>query len=315
MVTLKKTVKVLLRQCINLQPRENLTIVTHESLSEIGDALWNGAKRTTRDLVHIKYSSVNSNTRGISPGVSGSLKDAKACVVLSPAWLDEHIFDEARQNGARVLLLQKASRTLLERALQTDPVKSSNVSRKLADLFTIATSVEVRSPSGTRATFSVNKILGTAETGLARAAGELSALPAGKASAVLNSGANGRVVLDRIAGLRRKLTKPIGLNISDGHITQIKGRGDAELLRKQLRKFGPEGRQLGELGIGANPNLTLGNSEEEDQRSFGVVYFSFGKNPVKKTHGKVVEALKGLVLRPTVLVDGRMVVEDGHIVV
>ncbi len=315
MVTLKKTVRTLVRQCINLQPRENLTVVSHESLSEIGDAIWNHAKRTTRNLVHIKYSHVNSNTRGISPGVAGSLRDAKACIVLSPVCLDEHIFDEARQNGARVLLLQNASRALMERALQTDPVKASNISRKLADLFTIGTCIELRSPSGTRATFSINKILGTAETGLARSAGELSSLPAGKASAVLNSGADGRIVLDRIAGVRRKLVKPIALNINNGHITQIKGSGDAELLRKQLRKFGPDGRHLGELGVGANPDLILGNSEDEDQRSLGVVYFSFGKSHAKRTHGKVVEALKGLVLRPTVLIDGHSVVEDGQIVV
>jgi len=195
-------------------------------------------------------------------------------------------------------------------------VRSSNATRKLADLFSIGTAIEITSAAGTNMKASLGKILGSAETGLARYAGEFSTLPAGKASVVLNGGITGQVVLERIAGMRKRLNPPVKLSIKNSQITQIKGQDSADLVRRELRRYGKAGRQIRELAVGANPDLMLGMSTQEDERALGVLQLRFGSNQTSAAKNRrAPEPLKGLVLKPTIRIDGRIVVEEGRIIV
>ncbi len=315
MATLQKSVRTIVRRCLNLQPKEFLIIVAHDSVAEIAAAVLKAARRITKNIISINYLQRNAAGPELPESVIAALVHSDAAIVITPNHISEYIFDQARQNGSRVIVLQNASVAMMERMFETNLNKASNLSRKLADLFSIGKFIEINSASGTRLELSIARVMGIAETGMAKAAGELSSLPAGKATIALNDNIEGKLCLDRIAGVRKKLNKPLLLNISKGHITQIKGKAEAEMLRKDIRKFGRAGRMVTEFGIGTNSLVKFGNSAQEDEKCLGSVYFCFGRDRITSGQGKVQPAIKGIVVDPTVIIDGRPIMENGKILV
>ncbi len=308
-----KALRTMLQTCLDFKPQEHLVIVCHESLIEMGESLWVMAKRVSKEIVLVKCARQRKNGQPLPAGILNLLKSADAGVVLAPDYIPEHTLDPARQDGCRMVIVQNASAAILDRMLNANFNRVSMRSRRLADLFSIAKNLHITSPSGTEVTIALNKTKGFAQTGLANNAGELTSIPAGEASLILDHNVNGKICLDRIAGNRKKLAKPITLHIQKGRISQIKGKKEAELLRKSIRKFGDDGRRLHELGVGTNKTVTLGTSAQEDVKANGTIHISFGENKTTKAQGKVLQAIKGLVLNPTLSVDGKPVIKDGVI--
>lgn len=314
MIPLEKSTRAVLRNCLDLKPNESLLIVTDKSLADVGETIWKTALRISKNSLLLKFS--NGTDNKLPEAVQESLAQANACFVLTSKPLNEKTFDKARQNGSRVLVVQNATRTLIERTFETNYMKITNISRKISDLFSIGKSLHLQSPSGTEARLTISRVKGFAETGVVQQAGEFASLPAGEACVILNhKHISGIVTIDRVAGTKKKLVSPITLNIKEGEITQIKGGQEADELRKAIRKFGPAGRQIYEFGVGTNSCVKLGNSAQEDEKALGAIHVSFGQNKTTKVHGKMVQAIKGILLKPTLSVDGKLIVKKGKIVV
>jgi len=263
MISLEKSTRAVLRNCFDLKPNESLLIVTDKSLADVGETIWKTALRISKNSLLLKFS--NGTDNQLPEAVQGSLAQADACFVLT---------SKARRNGSRILVLQNATGTLIERTFETNYKKINNISRKISDLFSIGKSLHLQSPSGTEARLTISRMKGIAETGVVQQAGEFASLPAGEACVILNhKHINGMVAIDRIAGIK-KLANPITLNVKEGEITQIKGGHEADELRKAIRKFGPAGRQIYEFGVGTNPGVKLGNSAQEDEKALGTIHVS-----------------------------------------
>ncbi|NIR52959.1 hypothetical protein GWO43_30485, partial [candidate division KSB1 bacterium] len=145
--------------------------------------------------------------------------------------------------------------------------------------------------------------------------GELTFLPAGEACVTINKNLDGCLVLDRIAGQKRELTKSIQLSIKNGHVTHIKGNEDAERLRRNLRRFGKSGRAVAEIGVGTNGHVSFGASAHEDEKVLGTAHISLGQDQLTKVKGKMLQSVKGIILNPTICIDGRLIVDNGKMLV
>ncbi|MCH9008722.1 hypothetical protein IIA29_12100 [candidate division KSB1 bacterium] len=312
---LKKVARTIIKSSLALGSGESLTIVTDRSFSELADALWRTANRISKNIIEVSYSNKTSCTHKLPEAIYASLVHSNACVIVTPNYLDEAMFDKARQRGSRIVILQNASESQLVRLCSGDLPQISNLSRKLADLFSIGKRLQLTSPSGTDAELLISRAKGIPETGLAQHPGELASVPGGEAYVMTNGGVDGRLVVDRIAGVKKKLTKPIVINVSKGKITQIKGTRGAEDLRKSLRKFGQDGRKIKRLGVGTNTKVVLGNSALEDERLMATVHITFGQDRVTQAHGKMLQAIKGLIFNPTLTQDGKLLLEDGKFVI
>lgn len=315
MTNVEKSVRSIIRNCLGISSTEALVIVAEESLSTLGEAAWKCAKRITKKTILTKYSSQNSKPDLPKP-ILHSFTGADALLVLSPKTISQSKFDQARRNGTRIVLLDDTSSELLERLSHSSYLKVANVSRRVADLLSIGKNVRVQSPAGTDVAISIARIKGVPDTGLATRAGELGILPAGEACVFLNSSnCNGRIVLDRIAGHKKPFKYPVVLNLQKGYITQIKGKNDAELLRKVLRKYGKPGRNITELGVGTNDKYIFGHSAREDEKVLGNAHITIGQRRISRVQGKVTQAIKGIILKPSIAIDGRKIMEEGVIIV
>jgi leucyl aminopeptidase (aminopeptidase T) len=310
---LEKSARSIFRECLGLKPHESLHIVAEETLSEIANVLWKRARMSTKFAQLTLFSHQFSNYLGLPPSIYNSLGNNDCVVILSSKTISERLFDSARQKGTRILLFNNASQNIFEQLLQVNFNKVATLSRRLADIFSIGKNLVMQSPSGTNAKIKLAKTKGKANTGLAKESGQLTTLPAGEACVALSNNVDGEIVLDRIVGQNKALNKLITLKVRNGAITQVKGAQEAELLRKALRKYGNAGRKLHELGIGTNDQVSFGRSLPEDEKVYGTAHIAVGEYQITKVHGKIIQAIKGVILKPTILIDGRKILEDGNI--
>jgi leucyl aminopeptidase (aminopeptidase T) len=316
MTQLDKAARTILRECLGVKSHESVLIVTEDSLWEIEKALWSCAKRLTKFPLLTRFSSKHLNISALPSPVISSFKTSDIVLFITQKCVNVKLFDDARRQGTRFLVLQNISNGLLDRLLETNYKILSYHSRRLADIFSIGKTLYLTSPSGTDAQFSIARIKGIADTGLVHKAGDFTLLPAGEACLELrNQNVEGRIVLDRIAGYGKRFSKPIVLNIKNNYINQIKGEKGAEQLRKEIRKFGRDGRRIQEFGVGTNEKAMIGYSAQEDEKVLGTVHVGFGQNRTTKVRNKIIQPIKGLVLKPTLKIDGKLIIEHGNLLV
>ncbi len=134
------------------------------------------------------------------------------------------------------------------------------------------------------------------------------------------------------------ITEPIICRVEDGFVTTVDGREDAEKLSETLRlsvenaeKFFKEGkideatmknyqlnsRNLGELGIGLNPEATISGNMLEDEKAYKTCHIAIGSN--YDNDAPALTHLDGLIKEPTItayLDDGSeiMFMKDGELI-
>lgn len=311
-----KHIRFFLKNSLQLKPEETLVIATDDMLSDLGTQFWEIARRTNKELLHIIFNHKSNQGNYLPESIISALTQCNAAVILTRKALAQSCFDRARQNGSRLIVMQNTTPRLVERSVMTNYQTISNLSRKLADLFSIGRKLQLTTPSGTQAVITIQRVKGISETGVAQHPGEFSFLPAGEACVMLNGNyLHGKLIIDRIVGNRKKLQQPVILNCNKGQITQIKGKTEAQLLRKELRKFGAKGRKVYEFGIGTNNKVMFGNSPQEDEKVLGNVHISIGQSHTTKTQGKLIEATKAILLKPTITIDSKVIIDKGKILV
>jgi leucyl aminopeptidase (aminopeptidase T) len=111
------------------------------------------------------------------------------------------------------------------------------------------------------------------------------------------------------------LTEPMKLHVKSGGVTQIEGAAAAERLNDIIRQTGEASRNIAEFAIGTNPKCRAGTTIREAKYLFGSVHVALGDN--KSLGGSVSTGwhVDLIFLRPTVTVDGTMILQDGAFVV
>ncbi|HVL54762.1 MAG TPA: aminopeptidase [Vitreimonas sp.] len=185
---------------------------------------------------------------------------------------------------------------------------------RLADLLRQTSEVRVTSPAGTdlRAKIAGREPMAWL-TGICRNAGEVSALPGGEVSLPPLEGTSaGTVVWERVASDLGALEEPVRISVRDGRAVEVSGGASAERLRRILAEV-VDADNIGEIGIGLNPEARIADEITEAKKAFGTVHIALGDSA--NEYGGLVECevhLDGLVMDPTVELDGVPVVVAGR---
>jgi leucyl aminopeptidase (aminopeptidase T) len=185
---------------------------------------------------------------------------------------------------------------------------------RLAALWRTTSEVRVTSPAGTdlRAAVTGREPMAWL-TGICRNPGEVSALPGGEVSLPpLEGSAEGIVVWERVASDLGALESPVAIEVRDGRAVRVEGGAAADRLREIVATI-RDADNIGEIGIGLNPEARIGDEITEAKKALGTVHVALGDSA--NEYGGLVECevhLDGLVMRPTVEFDGRAIVVDGR---
>lgn len=129
--------------------------------------------------------------------------------------------------------------------------------------------------------------------------------------------ANGRFVIDLTMHHLGRITSPIELEIENGRIVHIGGGPDAKRLRDHLDRYGDENAWMfpTEASVGLNKQAMIVGSQREDKNIFGAMHFGLGTN---SDVGGTVDSnlhMDGVILQPTLFVDGVKKIENGQFLV
>lgn len=137
--------------------------------------------------------------------------------------------------------------------------------------------------------------------------------PDGESGAYLKKGtANGSVVYDT------SMQQPIGLlneviraTITDGILKQLEGGRQSDQLRNYFAANSIDGVILREISIGLNDKAMITGKMRSDKKIRGASHVSLeGKT---RSGGRL--RMDGVILRPTIQIDGKKIVADGQILI
>jgi hypothetical protein len=126
--------------------------------------------------------------------------------------------------------------------------------------------------------------------------------------------ANGKLVIDLTMHHIGRLEDPIELNVKDGRVTSIEGGASARVLRDYLDEYGDENAYMcpAEASIGVNAKAIIRGIQREDKNIMGTMHFGLGTNiDVGGTIRSKIH-MDGVILHPTLYVDGEMRMEHGR---
>jgi leucyl aminopeptidase (aminopeptidase T) len=264
--------------------------------------------------------------------VVGAAMKTADCVVFINSDMDiffsSHLHETLAQ-GTRIMLLPYIINR--DRFLRLMPESSEEVlevkatTEKYFAVMNEAKQARVTSPAGTDVVVALGDHrtganIGVVGGGAGGFVGGMELLPAGQVIRCPNKGsANGKIVLDRslMAYEFAKLTEPIELTVKDGYVVEIDGNIEAERFKTFLAGWNdPEIYNVTELGIGTNPKCRFAGevAPAEDTHTWGMATLAFGNDTHLGGQTKAPCHMDSTMWRPSLELDGKLVVEHGRLV-
>lgn len=315
---LDKASIIAIRDCMGTQPNESVLIVTDEFKKKIGYSLFQNAKRLGHESLFIEMKSREMHGQEPIHQVAELMKmfDVVLCPIAKSL-----THTNARRNasalGARIATFPGITEEIMIRGLNADYHRIAALTIKLQEILNDVNTVRVTTPIGTDITMDITGRKALPSKGLFHKKGESGNLPTGEAYiAPLEGKSNGVFFVDgSMASLGVVKGKPIRIEVKDGFAINISGGAQAKKLDATLNKFGNLSRNIAEFGIGTNHKAKLSGVLLEDEKVMGTIHIALGDNKSMGGNVDIPIHLDGVVKKPTVYFDGKMIMKSGKLIV
>ena len=258
-----------------------------------------------------------------TPPAARAMEDADLTLcVTSRAVIHSPALHAAMKAGRKCIAMEEVTPDMLrEGACTADILAMMAHGRKYRALWTQGKEVRVTSALGTNLRASIQGRPGYVCAGqIERQEGidlYCAAFPDGEVGiAPVEDTVEGVIVWDTTAHQVGRLREPIELEVSGGRAIRFSGGDQAEALQEYLLQHGDGlSFNVGEISIGLNPNSPVTGIIRVDKKLAGSCHIALGMNAdvggklACKTH------IDGVIRRPTVAIDGQVVVDGGRLVV
>ncbi len=309
---------IAVRDCMAVKKNEKVLIITDEIKREIGYSLFENTKRLGHKALLLEMPSGKIN--GEEPPAEVAEMMGKFDVVLIPTAKSVTHTDARRKasaKGVRVATFPGITREIMIRGMNADYNAISKRSLKLKKIMEKAKHVKITAPAGTDIEFDITGRTAIASKGLYHKKGESGNLPTGETfNAPVEGSANGLFVVDgSFAGLGLIGNVNIRVEVKDGFATKITGGNAAKKLNAMLDKVGKNARNIAEFGIGTNDSARLSGILLEDEKVMGTVHLALGNNVTMGGSVNVPIHVDGVIKKPTVYLDGKLLMKDGKLLI
>jgi leucyl aminopeptidase (aminopeptidase T) len=298
---------------------EDVLVLTDPELESIGQAISDASREVGANTLLTVMEQIDVYGNEPPTPVTESMKQVDIVFsVLSTSLTHTDARREAAEQGTRTFILRGVTiDTMLEGSINTDYDELTERTTAVHEKLAAGSKAHITSPEGTDITMSLEGRSGYVLDGSFGGGVPLSnAVPAGEAPiAPVEGTANGEIVVDYSMDNIGRVDEPISLHFTDGYVDDVTGSNSADRLRRIIQSADDEAGNLAEFAIGTNPDARLTGILAEDKKVEGTVHFAIGDN--KSLEGDVASSihLDGMVLDPTVKIDGETIVEEGSIVV
>jgi len=314
---LEAAARMALETCLAVKAGETVLVITDEPTREIGTAMWRVAKSMNTEAMLVEM--IPRQRNGEEPPAPIAALMAASSVVLCPtskSLTHTAARREACARGARIATLPGITTDMMIRCLNADYNAIAERSQRLSAVLESGNEMHVTSPAGTDIRLWRGDRHAKPNTGLYHNAGENGNLPAGETFfAPIEESAQGVIVFEAAVAGIGKIKKPIRLVVQNGIAVEITGGEEAQKLNDLINPLGEAARNIAELGIGTNDQAKITGVILEDEKVMGTVHIALGDNMSMGGTVSVQSHLDGLILQPTVYVDGRMIMDAGRLLV
>ena len=310
---LSQAARAAIKNCLKVKPNESVLVITDQPLRKIGYSFWQAAKQAKAEAILLEIMPRKSNGAEPPSAVAEMMKEFDVLIIpTSRSMSHTNARRGACKSGARCVTLPGISKDTMERTLNADYNRIAKLSRKIAKIVSKGKVAQVTTAAGTNISMSIKGRVCQADTGLVHKKGDFSNLPAGESYiAPVEGTASGIIVVDGAMAGPGIVSRPIKLFVKHGYVTKIEGGRNADLLNKMIEPFGKPARNIAELGIGTNYKATIVGSVLEDEKVLGTVHIAIGDNKSMGGRVSVPSHLDGILLKPTLRIDGKIVMKDG----
>lgn len=310
--------QIAIRDCMGAKKNEKILVITDELKREIGLSLHENAIRMGYFAVLVEMKSGKINGEEPSPEVAELMQ--KFDVVFCPTAKSLTHTDARRAasaKGVRVATFPGITKEVMIRGMNADYKAIAKRTIKLQKILEKGKSIRVTAPNGTDISFKIAGRKVIPSKGLFHKKGESGNLPTGEAFlAPVEGTSNGVFIVDgSMAGLGLIKNVNIRIEVEKGYATKISGGIFAKKLRIMLDKVGKDARNIAEFGVGTNDSAKLSGILLEDEKVMGTIHIALGNNVSMGGSVNVPIHLDGVVKKPSVWMDGRLLMRDGKLLI
>jgi len=312
---IEECAKIALSECLNLGKQEQLLVVCDPPCAEIGEAFLKVGASLCREAVMVKISPRKQNGNEPPAPVGEWFGQFDVAVMPTSRSLSHtQARRKACEGGTRIATLPGITPEVFTRTMRTNWRKLGLATRKVAGRMSAASAVRITTAAGTDLSFETGKRQSKADDGRLVYKGAFGNLPAGEAyMAPLEGTANGTLVIDGSFPLTGPLHIPLVVKIKKGRVAEVEEHACKAELEQLFRKYGSNGRNIAEFGVGTLDSAIITGNTLEDEKVKGTCHIAFGDNASMGGKVRVQMHLDGIVKNPTVWLDDTVWMKEGEL--
>ncbi|TVR98104.1 MAG: aminopeptidase [Trueperaceae bacterium] len=302
-----------LRDLTELEPHHHVLVVTDDETADVAEAWSAAAAALAAEVVTIRMEPRRRHGEEPPPAVAQAMLGADLIVqAVSRALTHTDASRAAMARGSQVFVLRGITAAMMRGELmKVDYAELRRVTGALAARLQGGEAAHLTSPAGTDLRFGLEGRSAFALAG-GTGPGRFGGARSGEAAiAPVEGSAEGVIVIEHAMDDLGALDAPIRLTCRAGRVARIEGGASAAELGRMLAEAGEGADNLAEVAIGTNPAARLSDNLAEAKKVRGTVHVALGDNVSLGGSVRSGLHLDGMVLAPTLSVDGDVLVRDG----
>lgn len=313
--------RILINRCLQIKEGEKAVIVTDKETLDVAALLHDEAKQSGAEPILYIIKDHDRPLREIPSDLREILANTRAGMTPFRAIPLEGTFrfelvKLMASHGARVAHMPGITSDIIKNP-ELDGVDFNIIEQHANTIFSAldgAKEIHITSKNGTDLTFDISGRDVTPE-GCIIPKGEIFNFPSGEVFvAPLETSANGTFVCDVSCGDAGLVGSPLTLEFADGKLRELRGKSRAkEIIQKDLEEATGNKDLLCELGIGINPFFRPIGNALTDEKILGTCHIAIGDNTGLGGVNKSSIHIDFIMSRPTIIVDGMIMMREGKL--
>ncbi len=300
--------KTAVKQCMNIQSNESVLIITDNDMPrQITGSLFQQSRKITKSTVVKKMKTLDRSGQEPPEEIAKLMQQPDVLfLVTSKSLSHTQARRTASQKEVRIASMPTVPvSSFVDGGLTADYNQVKKNCERMFNAIKEKKNIHLTSPNGTDVELKIGQYKLDKDDGIYHEPGSFGNLPAGEVCTAPNKcSTNGKLVLDKMG----RFGENIKITIKNGYAIKIQGSPE---LKSTVIKLGKDGRNVAEIGIGANPKAKVIGVTLEDEKVYGTVHMALGNNASWGGDVDVQFHDDGIILKPTLKVDGEVLIKDG----